>query len=206
MANDLSRRKTLKAVSAAAAFGRFAPSPAGSDEASASRSPEGAVTGPVQAAQNALKGAKMDKKALVAYCGIYCGLCDRRTRVPQRAADLKASMEKAEYDSPEDFWRQLETLADVPDDKCCRTGKCGAPFCAVRKCAKARGLEICTDCDEYPCERMRLFGECEPLLLADGKRIRKYGLDKWVEEQEKRREDGFCYADIRCYPYYFPAE
>jgi hypothetical protein len=206
MAKRLTRRKTLKATSTVAAFGLLAPSLARANAAAAPTSQDSAATGGARLSEDTLKGANVDKKTLVAYCGIYCGLCDRRTRVPDRAAALKAAMEKAEYDAPEEFQQHLAGLAEVSDDKCCRTGKCGAPFCAVRKCAKAKGVEICTDCDEYPCDRMKLFGECEPLLLADGQRILKYGLDKWIEEQEKRRGDGFCYADIRCYPYYFPSK
>ena len=115
-------------------------------------------------------------------------------------------MEKAEYGAPKEFWESLKQMAELPDDKCCRTGKCGSPECAIRKCVKARGLTVCPECGEYPCNRVKLFGECEPLLLADGERIRKKGLDAWIKEQEQRRADGFCYADVRCYPYYFPME
>jgi len=43
-----------------------------------------------------------------------------------------------------------------------------------------------------------------PTLIADGKRIKKIGIDAWIEEQEERVKTGFAYADIRCYPYEVP--
>ena len=145
-------------------------------------------------------------RQLVGYCGIYCGLCEKRGRIPERAASLLEAMRKAEYGAPAQTWKSLEEMAQPTPDMCCRSGKCGAPFCAIRKCVKAKGLEVCPQCEQYPCERVRLFGTSEPLLLADGHRIRERGLDSWIEEQEKRRQDGFCYADIRCYPYHYPRE
>ena len=62
-----------------------------------------------------------------------------------------------------EFWRFLNNLADVPDDKCCRSGKCGAPNCAIRNCAKSREIEVCALCAEYPCEKIETFAQSEPL-------------------------------------------
>ena len=45
-----------------------------------------------------------------------------------------------------------------------------------------------------------------PTLIADGKRIKKIGIDAWIEEQEERVKTGFAYADIRCYPHEVPDE
>jgi hypothetical protein len=155
----------------------------------------------------------MDRRQLVGYCGIYCGLCDQHTRIPDRATALAESLHKADFEEWghslsgfQEFWSLLNQLKEVEDDRCCRTGKCGAPFCAARKCAIERQVEVCPHCQDYPCERLRAFAKGEPLLLADGQRMVEIGLDAWVEEQEARREAGFCYADIRCYPYYYPRE
>ena len=155
----------------------------------------------------------MDQKQLVGYCGLYCGLCEQHTQIPERASALRASLQKADFENwgtslPgfKEFWALLQDLTTVPDDKCCRSGQCGAPFCAARKCAMAKEVEVCPECEEYPCERLRAFAKGEPLLLPDGERIRERGLDAWIEEQEERRRAGFCYADIRCYPYFYPTE
>jgi hypothetical protein len=166
----------------------------------------GGKTPPDTSQPGSAEGQKVGRRQLVAYCGIYCGLCERRGRIPERAASLLEAMRKGEYQTKAETWETLEEIAHPAPDMCCRTGKCGDPSCAIRKCVQAKGLEVCPQCEQYPCERVRLFGTSEPLLLADGQRIRERGLDSWIEEQEKRRQDGFCYADIRCYPYHFPRE
>ena len=146
----------------------------------------------------------MDKRQLVSYCGLYCGLCDWRTRVPERAKALAESLQTAENEGPEGFSRFLKGPTSVPEDKCCRSGKCGAPHCAIRKCAIEKSIETCPQCQDYPCRRVMTLAKSEPTLLHDGERIREHGLDQWIEEQEERRRAGFCYADIRCLPCEIP--
>ncbi len=202
MTRKHSRRRLLKYGAAAGLLAAAAANVA----AARAPSPSAASASVKGKAKNSAKGESMGSEMLVGYCGIYCGLCDRRKRVPERAAALRQAMEKAEAGAPKQFWETLKELAEWPEDKCCRTGKCGDDACAIRNCVKAKGLTVCPECGEYPCEKVKLFGECEPLLLADGLRIKTKGLEAWLKEQEQRRADGFCYADIRCYPYYFPRE
>ena len=82
-----------------------------------------------------------------------------------------------------------------------RSGKCGPQFCGIRKCARAKGLDACPFCDEYPCHRIHGLAKGYVNLIADGKRMREIGLDRWIEEQEARKATGFAYVDIRCHPY-----
>jgi len=210
----VSRRVVLQHAASAAglvALGLLVPG----TETRAASEPSGPAAPPGNEPESAPGGSSQSRPAggeaaggrlLVGYCGIYCGLCEKRGRIPERAASLLEAMRKAEYGAPAQTWESLEKMAQPASDMCCRTGKCGAPFCALRKCVRAKGLEVCPQCEQYPCERVRLFGTSEPLLLADGHRIRERGLDSWIEEQERRRQDGFCYADIRCYPYHYPRE
>ena len=215
----LSRRTFLRDAASAAGLvgvGVLLPGPrmtVAADHSSAAappgNGPESAPGGKVPAGSGEsgpAGGEAAGGRLLVGYCGVYRGLCEKRGRIPERARSLLAAMRKAEYGAPAQTWKSLEEMAQPASDMCCRTGKCGAPFCAIRKCVKAKGLEVCPQCEQYPCERVRLFGTSEPLLLADGHRIRERGLDSWIEEQEKRRQDGFCYGDIRCYPYHYPRE
>jgi len=153
----------------------------------------------------------MEHKDLAAYCGIYCGLCDHRTKIPERASALRAAMEQAEYDEwgPslagfDEFWSFLQKLTRVEDTRCCRSGTCGDGFCAIKKCARDKGVSLCVECADYPCQWVHRLGRGEPTLLHDGQRIREKGLEAWMEEQEERRAAGFCYGDIRCFPYEFP--
>ena len=155
----------------------------------------------------------MEDLEFVTYCGLYCGLCGERARIPARACALREAMVKEGYEFwgsglPRfgDFWGFLIDLCD-PDHACpgCRQGG-GPPFCAIRKCAPGRGVDVCPFCDEYPCERALAIAKGYPTLLADGQRMREIGLERWIEEQQERAGTGFAYADIRCYPYSVPEQ
>lgn len=156
----------------------------------------------------------MDKKTLVSYCGMYCDLCSERTKIPERAKELMEEMKKASYEDwgPDvlegfaEFWSLLKNLTTVEDDKCCRTGKCGGPACAIRKCAIEKGFYVCSECQDYPCTRIEILGRSEPTLVHDGMRIKEHGLDAWIVEQEERKSIGFCYSDIRCCPCEVPTD
>ena len=146
------------------------------------------------------KEEEMDQKTLVTYCGFYCGLCSEITKIPENARVLMEELKKADYEgrAPKEFWSYLENLTVVEDDKCCRTEKCGGPSCAIRKCAKEKGVFICTECQDYPCAKIKILAKSEPTMIHDGERIKEIGLDAWIIEQEERRRIGFCYSDIRC--------
>ena len=115
------------------------------------------------------------------------------------------SMKKADYEHRgqdiegfTEFWRLLNNLAVVGDDKCCRTEKCGNPSCAIRKCVTEKGIYVCPECQDYPCAKIKVLGRSEPTLVHDGERIKEVGLDAWIVEQEKRKRAGFRYEDVRC--------
>ena len=155
----------------------------------------------------------MDGLELVTYCGLYCGLCAQRGRIPHQAYALRESMVKEGYESwgkelPgfNGFWSFLIDLCE-PDKACsgCRQGG-GPPFCSIRKCARERQVDICVSCEEYPCKRVLRIAKGYPTLIADGKRRQEVGIEAWIQEQEERAKTGFAYVDIRCYPYDVPEE
>lgn len=150
---------------------------------------------------------------LVTYCGLYCGLCSQRARVPRQARELRDTMSTEGYEywareipGFDEFWAFLASLCD-PDEACpgCRQGA-GPPFCAIRKCALSRDIDVCTECGEYPCHRIAQLAQGYPTLVADGERMVAIGMNAWIEEQEERRKTGFVYADIRYHPYQVPEE
>lgn len=142
------------------------------------------------------------------YCGLYCGLCSSRNRIPKQAQALQDSMVRDGYDQwGEDylpnfkaFWMFLNERCD-PDKCCpgCRQGG-GYPGCEVRKCAQQRNVDICVHCDDYPCKHVSEFGKIYPTLIADGQRLKEIGMERWIQEQKKRAETGFVYSDIRNSP------
>ena len=143
---------------------------------------------------------------LVTYCGLYCGLCSTLCRTPKQAAALLDTMLKDGWD----FWgsesdkaliERLRELAKIPEGFTgCRGGQCGDPGCQIRKCAREKKVDICTFCDDYPCERFDGLAKRYPTLLSDGKRMEEIGLEAWIEEQKARCKTGACYADFR-YPW-----
>lgn len=148
---------------------------------------------------------------LVTYCGLYCGLCATKNRIPRKAKDLKNTMQKEGYEDwgeniPgfKEFWAFLNNLVEFEETCSCREETCGGPFCTIRKCAREKNIDICISCEEYPCKRIDGIAKGYPTLLADGKRIKDIGIDAWIEEQEERAKTGFAYADIRCHPYEVP--
>ncbi len=147
----------------------------------------------------------------VTYCGLYCGLCSQKNRIPRIAKDLKTAMQKEGYEHwgqtiPEfsNFWKFLNFLVEYESACSCRENTCGAPFCTIRKCAQEKNIDICISCEEYPCKRINGIAKGYPTLLADGKRIKEKGVEAWIKEQEERAKTGFAYVDIRCYPYDVP--
>jgi len=148
----------------------------------------------------------------ITFCGLYCGLCASRHRIPERAAALRDAMRKEGYDNwgkvmPQfgDFWAFLNNLADSSAVCNCRKGNCGPPFCGIRKCAQKKGIEVCPFCEEYPCRMILGIAKGYVTMLADGQRMKSIGIDAWIQEQEERRKTGFAYADIRVQPYEVPS-
>ena len=142
----------------------------------------------------------------VTYCGLYCGLCANMARIPKQAHALRETLVKEGYEyfgkdsieGFEPFWKALERLSRM-DESCpgCRSEQCGDPGCRISKCAKAKGMEVCSACPKFPCKHFQGLAERYPNLIADAKRQQKVGLDQWIEEQERRIKTGFSYADIR---------
>jgi hypothetical protein len=149
----------------------------------------------------------------VTYCGLYCGLCAQRNRIPARAVALSESMRKEGYQNwgkelPQfaEFWAFLNDLAESESRCSCRGGKCGPPFCSIRTCVPKKGVDACPFCAEYPCDKVLGIARGYVTMLADGKRMKEIGINRWTLEQEKRRKTGFAYADIRVSPYEIPGE
>jgi hypothetical protein len=140
----------------------------------------------------------------VTYCGLYCGLCSMRGRIPQQAHALRDMMAKEGFDqwgqdmpNFKEFWAFLNRWSDLKNAcKGCRQGG-GNPECEIRKCAQQKNIEICPACEDYPCKRITDLNKIYPTMISGGRRLKEIGSGPWIEEQKKRAETGFVYADIR---------
>ena len=126
---------------------------------------------------------------LVAYCGIYCRLCDYYAgRIRNSARDLlgiaKAHTElKLFADSSkafdfDNFVKGLEWLSNemTPCVGGCRGGG-GWGDCPIRKCCIERKLRFCYECTQYPCEILSKY----PKRIEELGQIKQVGLENWIK-------------------------
>ena len=144
-----------------------------------------------------------DRLAFVTHCGLYCTLCAERARIPRLAADLQQAMAEEGwpfwghavpgFDGFWDFLKELQAGGGCPG---CRAGG-GFPDCRIRACARERGLDLCSECPDFPCEHVEALSASYPTLIADNRRLQAVGLEQWLAEQQERARRGVVYADIR---------
>ncbi len=142
----------------------------------------------------------MDKK-YICYCGGYCENCAVMAKVSPASKVLYEEMRKARFEDfihsipgGDGFWSFLKSMAEDGVCVSCKAGS-GNPDCAVRHCAKERGVWVCTECGDYPCERFNPFFAVCPVLQSDNALLQGKDMDAWAKLQDERRAEGFTYQD-----------
>ena len=143
----------------------------------------------------------MDKK-YICYCGLYCENCAVKAKVAPASVILYEEMKKAGFEDiihmipgGNGFWPFLKDMVDGGVCVSCQDGRNGNPGCAIRACAKEKGVEMCALCDNYPCRKFDVFFERQPILKHDNTLLREEGIDAWAKLQDERRARGFTYTD-----------
>ena len=133
-----------------------------------------------------------DKESeLVAYCGIYCRLCDYFTgrirdsaqnfqEIVKNHSELSIFADAVKTFSFEDFAKGLEWLSNEisPCVGACKGGG-GWKDCPIRNCASAKSVRICSECQQFPCEILQKF----PNRIEKLNSIKRLGLKAWIDEQ-----------------------
>jgi len=157
----------------------------------------------------------IEPKKYVGYCGVYCGGCGmlRGRTIARVAESLRELIEVYKFvhwvpeHEPIDFnFKDFKAGIDYFSDSAkgpycqvpCKEGG-GNPFCEVRKCAENRGIEFCFQCTEFPCDKLSLILKEHPDLV----KIKEIGIEKWVEEEEKKAQIGY---DCHTRKYYTEAK
>jgi len=142
----------------------------------------------------------MDKK-YTCYCGLYCENCAVKSKIEPTARVLHEEMVKAGFEDiiplipgGDGFWPFLKGMVERGLCTSCREGG-GNPACAVRVCAREKGVEMCALCDYYPCDKFARFFEGYHVLQHDNAVLREKGWDAWANLQEERLTQGFSYSD-----------
>lgn len=131
------------------------------------------------------KNLKPDKK-LAAVCGLFCPACSLfigTQEEPRRLEAMSARMGKTVD--------QL-TCNGCRSDKLCFY--CTS-LCKMKSCAAKKGVDFCSQCDEFPCDVLKEFQAERPHrieLWDSGKRIREDGYEQWF------RAMAFHYACPQC--------
>jgi hypothetical protein len=151
---------------------------------------------------------------LIGFCGAYCGECGMyRGRIYARIAkDFLEILRASDYAdwlpnvmkldfSFEDLLKGLEYFSKK-DAGCycqepCKNGG-GAP-CKNRPCAGEKGVEICYECEDFPCEHFDWILEKHPDRLEDYERFKKLGLEGWLRFHAKRAKQGYAHATGKYY-------
>jgi hypothetical protein len=67
--------------------------------------------------------------------------------------------------------------------------QCWSGNCTFRTCARSKGHDYCFQCDGFPCEGITAFAndgyEHHALTVANMRRMREVGLERWIAEQPK---------------------
>jgi hypothetical protein len=146
-----------------------------------------------------------EKKKLITYCGGFCGSCGgyKGRIIAMIARDFRELISPyaewvPEYEEIDfnfmEFLKGVDYFADENIGAYCRVPckeGAGAP-CKVRPCAKEREIEICYECDEFPCEHFSWILERYPEKLEDCKRYKELGLAGWLEFHIERAKQGYA--------------
>lgn len=147
---------------------------------------------------------------LTCYCGLYCGACAiKNGQIRDTASSLQDMLNTyqygewvpmvAEYFPVVKGWREFEGVMGwlmTQDCPACLGGG-GNPDCAIRICAKEKGLAGCWACDDDPCDKVAAIDEGYTGAAKNRQRIREVGLDAWLAEQKALVESGFSYLSER---------
>lgn len=145
----------------------------------------------------------MKSEDLITYCGVYGGTCARWCEntifrdfastfaewVDAQGYQYWMPTEVKEFDYTEfrkalDFFSKKDTW--LVCWKCCKGGD-GRPDCEIRNCCEERGLDLCFDCSEFPCDRV----EGNAKMIERAKDYKKLGKDEWLRQQGKKAEKNF---------------
>jgi hypothetical protein len=129
-----------------------------------------------------------DRKALTAPCGLDCFNCDiHEDNLTDQLAEL--------------IHQKLGVSKDEIPCRGCRQED-GRHYhflpegCATLDCVKAKGVDFCCNCDDFPCVLLAPTADGAEIYPHNMKvynlcRIRKVGLERWIEEAAQIRTKYF---------------
>ena len=98
----------------------------------------------------------MKLSKLIAYCGVNCATCPLYIATTNDDVSMKQKISLK--------WGELYNRSFHIEDMKCYGCKSGKKFflsngCSITPCNTSKGIEICNQCPNYPCERISKFYE-----------------------------------------------
>jgi hypothetical protein len=121
-------------------------------------------------ADNSFQKKGKQVSEMMAYCGLVCQTCPiyLATREENKEEQARRRVEIARL-CKEHYGMNYEP-ADITDCDGCRMegGRLfsGSKECAIRKCARQKGLENCAHCTDYVCGKLEAFFAADPPAKA----------------------------------------
>jgi hypothetical protein len=141
----------------------------------------------------------VENKDLIGYCGLYCGDCfSYKGEIADLARDLRKKLREEKFNRLSQEWAKvgffkelknyrecyevLDALVKFRCKKTCRGGG-GPPFCEVRKCCQAKGIQGCWECDEFEtCDKLDFLKPIhKDAHLKNLRKIMKKGVDEFLK-------------------------
>jgi hypothetical protein len=148
-----------------------------------------------------MKLAMTNEREQTACCGLYCGDCIRSHQpLFDAARRLRLELEKSQFDAYAKyksksnrafsrfgvFQEVLDAILTLPCPKPCFHGG-GRPDCAIRACARGKGLEGCWQCATFEtCSLLEPLSACHGDTVKHNLRmIRQFGPENWAHQRGK---------------------
>lgn len=145
----------------------------------------------------------MQKEDLITYCGVYGGNCARwcdnnvfrdLTKILAESVDAQGykywmpsevkDFNYTEFRKALDFFSKNDSW--LVCFKCCQGGD-GRPDCLVRDCCKKKGVDLCFECDEFPCDIVK----DDKKMIERAEEYKKLGKVEWLRQQVEKAKKGF---------------
>lgn len=138
-----------------------------------------------------------EKRHYVSFCGSYCRTCDWFTGKIRRVFSKAWHMleqygfgrlleDKIDTDN---FKSGLRILAESGICSGCKAEIAAEPEedrCKIRQCYFSRGLDLCLECHEFPCQLLKTNpGVIKFHCIENSIEIPKIGVEKWIEKNGK---------------------
>ena len=135
---------------------------------------------------------EIKNKALMAPCGLYCGVCGVYIATRDKNKKFRSVMANLYKTKP----AETECLGCMHPDSMKIYSAC--TVCAIRDCIKSKGFYSCHQCDEWPCRMIKEFP------LATGSKVMKRTIPIWRAKVAEHGAEKGCveWAQAECNRYH----